>query len=161
MKLIRLTKGQFAKVDDEDFNRFGHMKWCAIRHKSTKSFYARHYCGGGRKNPKFEYLHQAIMGPCGSNFKIDHINHDSLDCQRSNLRIVSNAQNSMNRSGPNKNNTSGYRGVTWDKKNNKWMSQIYVDGKNIKLGRFSSLNRAAVAYAYANAKHFGVFGGNL
>lgn len=80
--------------------------------------------------------------------QIDHINGDRQDNRISNLRDVGTLTNNRNRL-HNKNNTSGYRGVTFDKANNKWMAQITVDNKNIKLGRFDKPELAYAAYLEA------------
>lgn len=79
---------------------------------------------------------------------VDHINGDRTDNRIANLREATNVQNLHNR-GQQKNNTSGYKGVTWDKTNEKWMAQIRVQGKNHKLGRFVDIEDARKAYVDA------------
>ncbi|MFE4203875.1 HNH endonuclease [Aneurinibacillus aneurinilyticus] len=98
-------------------------------------------------------LHRKLMGsPEG--FQIDHINHNTLDNRRSNLRIVTNGQNQQNRSGPQKNNkSSGIRGVTWCKQRGKWIAQMGLNGKNINLGGYDDLEVAAKVVAEARKKH--------
>jgi hypothetical protein len=64
----------------------------------------------------------------------------------SNLREATNAQNQYNR-GANKNNTSGYKGVYWDKPRKKWRAQIMHNKKTVFLGHFNDTKDAAVAYA--------------
>ena len=83
----------------------------------------------------------------------DHINRNGLDNRKSNLRSVNYKQNAFNTGLP-KNNTSGVRGVVWDKNNCKWQAQIMVDQRNKFLGRFKKLEdaiqarkRAEVIYA--------------
>ena len=76
---------------------------------------------------------------------IDHINGDPLDNRIENLREATIQQNGCNR-GKNKNNSSGYKGVTWHKANKKWLAQIMHNGKNIYLGCFDLLEDAAEAY---------------
>lgn len=160
MKLIVLTKGQFAKVDDADFEKFNVMSWQASWNKYTKSFYAagKDYSLG--KPGRSILLHREIMGnPIGS--IVDHENHDTLDCQRENLRVCTKAQNTMNRRGPQKNSKSGVRGVSWAKSRGKWVAYIKADGKVRNLGYFLTIADAAAAYASANKEHFGEFGGGL
>ena len=60
--------------------------------------------------------------------QIDHINHDGLDNRRVNLRIATNAQNAMNREITDK-NTSGFKGVSYRKDRNKWVAQLWYNGK--------------------------------
>ncbi len=76
-------------------------------------------------------------------------------------RGCSNADNLKNRRGPASSNTSGYRGVSYQKSRGNWKSCIHVNGKEIFLGRFALLEDAAKAYADANKKYFGDFGGGL
>jgi gluconate kinase len=84
---------------------------------------------------------------------IDHIDRNRLNCQRNNLRPATNSQNLANR-GKNRNNTSGYKGVTWDKERRKWLAQIEVRGRNRCLGRYDDKEEAHVAYCVALRKHF-------
>lgn len=85
---------------------------------------------------------------------IDHINGDRSDNRLSNLREASWAQNQQNRNGTQKNNTSGVRGVSWDKTNNKWLAAIEFRGRHIHLGRFENIECAASARKAAELKLF-------
>lgn len=76
--------------------------------------------------------------------QIDHINGVRSDNRIDNLRVVTNKQNGENQT-LRSNNTSGHRGVTWDKVNGKWMAQIKHHGKIHHLGYFSILEEAAAA----------------
>ncbi len=67
---------------------------------------------------------------------IDHINHDRLDNRWANLRMVTRKQNMQNAK-RSKASSSGFTGVVWCKQQEQWQSQIMVDGKNKKLGRFN------------------------
>jgi hypothetical protein len=161
MKLIPLTQGQFAKVDDEDFIILGTLHWNARWNKTSKSFYAYRYLGGGRSNKKNISLHREILGLTDPGIKCDHRNHDTLDCQRHNLRISTISQNGANRKGLDARNTSGIRGVCWNKSKKKWEAGIKVKQKRIFLGRFADKSDASAAYASANRQYFGDFGGVL
>lgn len=85
---------------------------------------------------------------------IDHIDGNTLNNSIDNLRLVSNKQNQQNRATKNKNNSSGYKGVTWDKNRNKWIAQITVEGKCKFLGRYDCKIKAALAYNRAAIKYF-------
>jgi hypothetical protein len=151
MRKIPLTQGKFALVDDCDFDSLNQFKWCAGVNK--KVWYARRsYRKNGKKiNIK---MHRYIMGFPSSG--IDHKNGDGLDNRRSNLRIATNSQNLANR-GITSRNTSGFKGVTWNKASNKWQAQIRVSNNNIYLGCFSDLLEAHQSYINAARKYFGEF----
>jgi hypothetical protein len=100
-------------------------------------------------------MHNAILGRVSGKMT-DHRNGITLDNQRHNLRHCTNAENSRNRK-LHKNNTSGYKGVSWRKKENKWYTNITVNRKNLHIGGFSCLVKAAKAYDEAARKHFGDF----
>ena len=71
-------------------------------------------------------------------------------------RLCSNQQNSVNK-GKNKNNTSGYKGVTWDKNRNKWIAQIKKDYTHIFIGRFTNKKEAAFSFNKKSKELFGKF----
>jgi hypothetical protein len=100
-------------------------------------------------------LHRVIMD-CPEGMMIDHINHDKLNNCRSNLRIVTEQQNHMNRS-KTKRNTSGIIGVCWHKAREKWIAQIRLNNKQINLGYFDDLEDASKARKEAEIKYFGEF----
>lgn len=84
---------------------------------------------------------------------IDHINGIKSDNRICNLREATKSQNGMN-TGPKKNNTSGFKGVSLCKQTGKWQSIITLDGKATRLGRFSKKEDAVKAYnTYAKQIH--------
>ena len=132
MKKIKLTKGYETLVDDEDFSYLNQWKW----HYDSITGYAKRHFNNGRNF----YLHRFVnKTPIG--FHTDHINRNKLDNRRTNLRTVTRSKNQHNM-GMFKNNTSGYKGVSWSKVMNKWESYIWNDNKKIKLGYFDSITRA-------------------
>lgn len=88
--------------------------------------------------------------------QVDHIDGNGLNNQRSNLRLATNTQNSCNK-GLTVSNTSGYKGVSWNKKSRKWQAYINVDTKRIYLGRYDNRIDAAHAYDAAAIKYHGEF----
>ena len=88
--------------------------------------------------------------------QIDHINRDKDDNSISNLQEATMLENSRNKYAP-KNNTSGYKGVSWSKQSNKWRVKINNNGKYYCIGYFSNINEAAAAYATSAAEHHGKF----
>lgn len=85
-------------------------------------------------------------------YGIDHIDGDKLNNSISNLRDVSQLENNKNRS-INKNNKSGFIGVTWAKHRGKWRSRIMFEGKDITLGFFDDVNEAARVRSDASIKY--------
>jgi hypothetical protein len=87
---------------------------------------------------------------------IDHINGDALDNRIENLRISSYLENSRNR-GKSANNTSGFKGVTWSKKVDKWQATIRFDNKSKWLGYHDTPELAHAAYCKASTELHGEF----
>ena len=87
---------------------------------------------------------------------IDHIDRDKANNNIENLREVTLQQNNMNRKS-HKNTSSIYKGVSWDKRYQKWKSQIEINGKSIHLGYFKSETEAAIAYNRAAIELFGEY----
>jgi hypothetical protein len=114
MKSIPLTQGQFALVDDGDFENLNQWRWQAVWDKHTKSYYAvrTDYSGflGFRRKQTIR-MHRQIMNT-PEDMDCDHWNHDTLDNQRRNLRNVTNSQNLMNRRGANVNSKLDVLGVS-------------------------------------------------
>lgn len=149
---IKLTRGQSAIVDAADFALFGHLEWYASWDKTIRGFYARRNLQGPKRGT--QSLHRAIMGnPVG--LKVDHKNHKTLDCRRSNLRVCTSAESARNRRW-NK-NRHGVKGVCWIAGDARWRAQIRVSGKLLYLGQYKSKKMAGLAYLAANKKHFGEF----
>jgi hypothetical protein len=100
---VELTQGFVAKIDAVDAPEVMKHSWHIVPNEMG-GHYARR--SGGT------YLHRFLLdAPKG--MQVDHINHDTLDNRRSNLRIVTtNQQNNENRNGAHKNSKTGIRGVT-------------------------------------------------
>lgn len=130
MKTISLNNGVSVKVDDNLYDRLKLHHW-----------YLLNGYPAARIGDKQIYMHIMVLD---MNYT-DHINRDPLDNRLENLRIVSNQHNCMNR-GLNKNNTSGYKGVSWHKKTGKWSVGIYYNYKRIYIGLFKNIKNAAKAY---------------
>lgn len=86
----------------------------------------------------------------------DHIDRDTLNNRRYNLRPATHAENSRNQS-LHKNNTSGVTGVSWNKRDSKWSAEIRINGEHLYLGYFINKEDAIRARLYAEVKHFGEF----
>lgn len=85
---------------------------------------------------------------------LDHIDGNGLNNHPDNLREATHTENMQNRR-KHRNNTSGYKGVSWIRRYGKWQATISVNGKNINLGRFDCKVEAARAYNQAAIQHYG------
>lgn len=92
----------------------------------------------------------------GDKIIIDHIDRNKTDCRKKNLRIVNSSQNTMN-SCIRSDNTSGARGVSWDKRKNKWVAKITANQQNIILGYYNSFEDAEKARKVGEDKYFGEY----
>lgn len=153
MKEIKLTKGKSVIVDDADYDFLMQWKWCFCISRGERGYAFRSDWRSG--NPKSILMHRIIMNPA-DNLLVDHIDMNTLNNQRSNLRICTRSQNLMNRNAI-ENGTSKYKGVTWDRARNKWMSHIVLNKKFKNLGRFEKETDAAHVYNIAALSHFGEF----
>lgn len=106
-------------------------------------------------NKKYCYLHRLIMNAPKGLF-VDHINHNTLDNRRENLRICTNAQNIQGQK-LRKDNKSGVKGVSWDSSRKKWKSEIQINKKYIDLGSFNCFNEAVKARTKAAKSLFGEY----
>lgn len=112
--------------------------WSAKYDPDLDQYYAEstiHKKHNGKRWATSMKLHKFIMDVEDSNV-VDHINHDTLDNTKGNLRVISHSNNSMNRKSRNSNNKSGYRNVSWSNRENKWIVQLQVNKRNTVLGRF-------------------------
>lgn len=155
MKRIPLTQGQFALVDDEDFELVSGHLWYALLNKQSRTFYAIRRGKNADGHRGTIYMHRVLMGANRSCY-VDHENHNGLDNRRRNLRLCTGSQNSCNRRVPS-NNNSGLRGVHWNKKQRRWIAQIAVRRKTEHLGTFSSKSAADMAYDRAATEIHGEF----
>lgn len=151
MKRIPLTRGMEALVDDEDYARaMSAGPWFACRGRDT--FYAQRNTRRADGRHTSQALHKFLTGWQ----RTDHINRDGLDNQRENLRETTNAENLRNR-GRQKNNASGFKGVSWHKGRGKWQAQIRANGQTRALGRYVDPVEAAHAYDEAALELHGEF----
>lgn len=136
---IITTSGKTILLDTEDWHNLHEYSWWTIRGKTTE--YAVR--NRGKKHRK---MHRDIMGDPPEGFMIDHVNGNGLDNRRSNLRFVTNRQNSQNR---HTKKTSTYPGVSWDKDHKRWRAGIQIGENRIRIGRYRSEIEAFAAYCKA------------
>jgi hypothetical protein len=145
-----------TEVSDADADLASSV-WYAV--ESGGIMYAR---AGGSSGP---HLHRVIGErmtgePLGKRV-VDHMNGNSLDNRRENLRVVSHMENIRNRAGANKNGTSGHLGVSFHKGKGRWRAYIMLPGterkqKMLHLGYFDIVEDAVKARLEAEREHWGV-----
>ena len=140
---IRLTQNKVTQVDDEDYKHLSRYKWCFANGYAVRA--------NQRVNGKIQKklsMHRVILNaPDG--VPVDHINRNRLDNRKSNLRLCDSHVNNANAS-IRSDNTSGCRGVSWNKNNNAWVARIQIRGHRKLLGYFKTFEEAKVAYLNAD-----------
>ena len=137
-EIILANKRDIALVDDEDYEMLSQYKW----YKNNTGYVHTHFYIDNVRLLKS--MHWILLQP-PKKLEIDHIDNNPLNNQKKNLRICTRSQNLANKP-KYKIGTSKYKGVSWDKHNNKWVSCIKYNQKNIHLGRFKNEIDAAKAY---------------
>lgn len=100
--------------------------------------YAKAYING-----KLTSLHKLITNT-GPETLIDHINQNKLDNRRKNLRTSNHSKNALNSKTPTR-NTSGHKGIVWNKKDQRWTARITINKKRIHLGNYKTIEEAIQA----------------
>lgn len=158
MKLIPLTQGKFAKVDDDDFEWLSKMKWRYVR-KEQDSIDGYAASGGRRKeNEPFVWMHR-LIAKTPKGMLTDHKDGNGLNNQKENLRHATTSQNLAN---ARKKNSTGYKGVTAPAGKSKncpknWRARVMNKGKVVFEKMYGTAEEAARAYDEAARETFGEF----
>ncbi len=162
MKLIplsihsKINAGKFfAMVDDDMYDYLIHWDWSARLDSKNGNYYATRKFQIGKKRHVLQ-MHRFILGVTDGNIKVDHIDHNGLNNQISNIRECTHKQNMANVLSQ-KGSTSIYKGVSWKAKNKAWIVQITVEKKPVHIGCFKSELEAAKAYDIVAKKVYGEF----
>ena len=126
--------------------------WSARWDKNIGNFYV----GTNFKKSDGKYttvkLHRWLTD-CPTGLQVDHINHDTLNNRRSNLRICTHSQNCQNRNGARADSKTGIRGVYWHKGTGRWTAQAVINNKKVSLGYFKDIQTAKAVVEDARAKY--------
>lgn len=154
--LVPLTRGLFAIIDEADREPVDRYPWSAVVSKRT--YYAVTTLPRTPGKRPVIQLHRLLWRHwrMPETPEVDHRNGNGLDCRRENLRAATRRQNAWNARAP-ITNTSGIKGVSWDKERQRWRAKILIDGKIKKLGSFSTSEEAGRAYAEAAIRRAGEF----
>jgi hypothetical protein len=148
----KIAAQRVALVDDADYELVMQYRWHVLEQKRPGRFGGPYAATNLPDYGDTMLLHTLITGwP-----RVDHIDHDGLNCQRFNMRPVTGSQNQWNRR-PNARSTSAYKGVNWDALNGKWLARICVRKHQRNLGRYVSEIDAARAYDAAAREAFGEY----
>ena len=138
-------------VDAADFDWLNQWRW---RFHPDGYAYRQEYTdrrlASGRRHLLSIMMHRFIM-QTPEGMDTDHINRRRLDNRRCNLRVVDRAQNNYN-TGLWANNTSGHKGVSWNKRTKSWRAYIGGVKGRIELGHFKNIEDAIAARLEAEAK---------
>jgi hypothetical protein len=145
LRTIALTHGKYAIVDAEDYDRL-------MKHKWTAYFGGARWYAARTDKGKCILMHREIMhAPKG--MTVDHIDHNSLNNAKFNLRLCTQGQNNCN-CRP-RGRSSKYKGVSWDKERNLWLSMACYKRVSVFVGRFEDEIEAAHA---SDLKHVELHG---
>jgi len=146
-------KNSSMAVDTDVWDNYNSGRVYAIKYAKDKYIYAKY---SEKRKPKS--FHHVVIDKVDG-VLIDHIIHgDSsfIDNRRSNLRYATNSQNTMNQ-GLKRTNNSGKTGVHFNKRRDKWVSTIYINGKLNHLGYFDNIDIAIGVRQQAEREHFGEY----
>lgn len=151
---IWLGDGQFTILDQKDYYPLSKFKWY-ITGFDGKFYAVRNFTIDNIRTKMVSMHRELINAPKG--LFVDHKNGNSLDNRKSNLRLATRGQNLCNSKRNKDNCTSKYRGVSWNKRRNKWRIGLQSEGKCVVSRLFANELDAARAYDRAAIKHHGEF----
>lgn len=147
MPEITLTSGETTFVDDEDYDYLRQFTWSL----NYPNGYVHGYVA-----EQVQYMHHVVLARQGI-ARLEHTDHDDrnkLNNRRGNLKPVTCSQNHQNK-GMQRNNISGFIGVTWYARTSRWRAAIQVNGRQIHIGYFDTPEQASAAYQRAKGRLHG------
>jgi len=152
-RVIPLTRGLKTIVDDEDYEMLSAFSWSAYRYMAGQVYAVRSVTIDGLQ--KKVGMHRVLLLPAPDQL-VDHVNGDTLDNRRSNIRLCSRYENRLN-SKVDRRSETGVKGVTRRSRNGKFRAHIGANGKRIWLGSFDSIEEAMDARNTAAMELHGEF----
>ncbi len=156
---VPLTRGYVAVIDAADAPLVDRGKWRSLisrrRDGTIRTVYAVRTESGANGKAVMLYMHR-LIADTQDGMDTDHSDGNGLNNRRDNLREATHAQNMHNMSKM-PTNTSGAKGVSWDKARMKWQAKFKVNGKMYHCGRFDTIDDASEAYAKACLELHGEF----
>jgi len=150
-----MAQPRYAKVKPADYDHLRRYEWFAK--KGTRNFYAVRRARGPKGSKLATiYMHRELID-VADGLLIDHVNQDSMDNRRANLRGATRAQNIRNRKKFSTSSVSKYKGIYRYKDKKRWVARIMFERKRIHLGIFCDEIDAAKAYDRAAIKYHGEF----
>ncbi len=154
MREIHLAHGKgIALVDDDDYPRLMRLDWRTFLSHGTWYVFAWDCCKTNRTRRRI-WMHRVVTG-AASHLLVDHKNHNGLDNRKSNLRVCSSAQNARN-TRVRSDNTSGFKGVGYHKRDKVWRARVKVGGVVFERRR-PTAELAAFAYDALAGELYGEF----
>lgn len=153
MKTIELSRGLEAQVDDDDYEYLSQWKWAADNNNYPVRSERRSETG--RKHRKLIRMYRVILN-APDNMQVDHIDVNPLNNQKSNIRLATRSENMRNRK-TSKSCKSGFKGVWWNPKRQRWIAYIKYNNRSVVLGRYNNKLQAAHRYNREATKLFGEY----
>lgn len=158
---IVLSNGIITLIDscDKDLSK---IKWYAAEWPNPPyAAHTQHFVSNNTKHSRQIRMHRLIMSRVLNRALerceiVDHVNGNTLDNRRINLRLATYSGNRTNGKRQS-NNTSGYKGVTWHKQSHKWQAGVKAKGHSYYLGLFDDPREAHEAYKLKAVELFGEF----
>ncbi len=155
--MVPLTRGLVSVIDAADVPLVERWNWTALVQNGGSCCYAYRRGpkpAGGGPQPCYRMQRVLLGDPPG--WIVDHINGDTLDNRRGNLRLATRAENAMN-SRVRSDNLSGHRNVFWDGSRSCWNVKVRRNGRDYHIGYFDNLLDAAIAAEEARERLHGDF----
>lgn len=154
--MIVIISGKECIIDDSDLQIINGKRWI-VTSCNGKQYVRFNYSDtiDGKRKQIHLYLHRHLLSaPKG--MEVDHINGNTLDNRRSNLRVCTHRENIRNKKTPS-HNKSGYKGVSYSARYKKYMVCIKMNGKTLHLGGFADPKEGYEVYKAKALELFGEY----